>query len=514
MTSIAEIRAKYPQYDDMSDGDLLMGLHRKSYSDMHPRDFLNSIDGAANAHATIKNPELRKHWVNAVQKPRAGETERETGERLGGTSYGTANSGGRAMAGARSGFQGMTFGYGDEIVGNVASALSGNSPEFETAKERQRLTQGEEEYPVQSALSEVGGALAAPGAAVRSIPGAIAAGTGGGMLYASGKAEEGERTKEAVAAAPASALFSALAVPAQRIASKGLGRLVKGAQKKPSVSNLKRVRDKAYQAVDESGFKFSKEVLDDALSRVYAKLDDPQSAYVKGDPKVERAIKLLEKNWGEDLTLGQLDNVRSRIYKTWAAAPKDEADAIIDIIGVIDDVIEETGGSALLGPAREAHKTFMRVDFLDKEFQKAANNTAVTGSGGNIYNNYARVFKNILNNKTKSRMFTDEQLGFMKSAIDTSAGDDVLRKLGKLSPDGNGLMLALNIIGGSIDPTLFAVGGAGAAAKAVSDRKMAGKIDDILGVAAGQPVKPPQTTPTQVPTAAAVGGLKWDERNR
>ena len=36
MTSLSEIRQKYPQYKDVSDGDLLMGIHRKYYSRIHP----------------------------------------------------------------------------------------------------------------------------------------------------------------------------------------------------------------------------------------------------------------------------------------------------------------------------------------------------------------------------------------------------------------------------------------------------------------------------------------------
>ena len=338
MASLEEIRAQYPQYADVSDGDLLMGIHRQFYSDMHPRQFLNSIDGAANAHATISNPDLKAYWRESVSKPMEGENARQTGERLSGTSYGPANEGGRLMAGARSATQGMTFGYGDELTGRAAAALTGNSPEFETNKERRRLAAGEEKYPVQSALSEIGGALAAPGATVRSVPAAIAAGTAGGVTYASGKAEEGERVEEAVAAAPASLLFSALAVPAQRLAQKGLRRVFQGAQKRPTVGNLRRAKNEAYKAVDESGFKFSRDTMQDALARVQQKLDAPDSAYVKGDPKVERALRLLEKNADQDLSLSQLDNLRSRIFKTWASAPKDEAEAILDVIGVLAQI--------------------------------------------------------------------------------------------------------------------------------------------------------------------------------
>jgi hypothetical protein len=43
MTTLAEFRAQYPQYDDMSDGDLATSLHEKYYSDMPFGDFAREI---------------------------------------------------------------------------------------------------------------------------------------------------------------------------------------------------------------------------------------------------------------------------------------------------------------------------------------------------------------------------------------------------------------------------------------------------------------------------------------
>lgn len=42
--NIAEIRAKFPQYQDVPDGDLVRGLHRKHYSDIPYTEFLREID--------------------------------------------------------------------------------------------------------------------------------------------------------------------------------------------------------------------------------------------------------------------------------------------------------------------------------------------------------------------------------------------------------------------------------------------------------------------------------------
>ena len=41
--NIAEIRQKYPQYNDLSDTELAQGLHKKFYADMDFGEFSNKI---------------------------------------------------------------------------------------------------------------------------------------------------------------------------------------------------------------------------------------------------------------------------------------------------------------------------------------------------------------------------------------------------------------------------------------------------------------------------------------
>lgn len=68
--------------------------------------------------------------------------------------------GGRLAAGARNAFQGMTFGFGDEIVAGATSLLPGRTYDEELARERERLRQNREDYPGLSTAGEIGGALA------------------------------------------------------------------------------------------------------------------------------------------------------------------------------------------------------------------------------------------------------------------------------------------------------------------------------------------------------------------
>lgn len=157
MTTLADIREMFPQYAEVSDGELLMGLHRRFYPDMHVRDFVHSIEGGPTAMMQIPRGAMRDYWRENVILPRDGETQREAEIRAGGALFGNTGSGqGEAML--RSAGQGLMFGASDEITARGVSALSGNSYDYELARERERLDQGREDFPVATMLSEIGGA--------------------------------------------------------------------------------------------------------------------------------------------------------------------------------------------------------------------------------------------------------------------------------------------------------------------------------------------------------------------
>lgn len=207
MTTIAEIRAKFPQYAKETDGDLLMALHRKHYSHMHPRDFLDLIDGTANVHVTIKNPDLKAHWRSEVVKPRPNESEAQTRARTDGQlTEMPVNTGGKVGEAARSTLQGLTFGYGDEIVAAGHSLSPNVTYDQALSAERARLAQGEKNSPKTALAGEIGGglmtaAISAPYAVGRGLLGTMGRGMGigalEGALYGSGKGEgAGDRAKK------------------------------------------------------------------------------------------------------------------------------------------------------------------------------------------------------------------------------------------------------------------------------------------------------------------------------
>lgn len=73
MATISEIRAKYPQYQDMSDRQLADAIYAKSYSDMPRADFDRKVGLMAEAPANFK-PGTREYANWAAEQARAGKS--------------------------------------------------------------------------------------------------------------------------------------------------------------------------------------------------------------------------------------------------------------------------------------------------------------------------------------------------------------------------------------------------------------------------------------------------------
>jgi len=173
--TMQDVRAKFPQYSNVSDGDLLVGLYNSQYADqMHIKDFLGSIEGGMFAVQKTGTDLTRDKFVSAVNQPAPGETPDQTFQRTGGSANGpVGDSGGMAMNALRQGMQGATFGGGDELVAAGATVF-GNKPYSENLQsERDKLSMGSDQYPATSMLANIGGSLA-PG-----VPMAKAVGVGG-----------------------------------------------------------------------------------------------------------------------------------------------------------------------------------------------------------------------------------------------------------------------------------------------------------------------------------------------
>lgn len=127
-------------------------------------------------------------------------------------------------------------------------------------------------------------------------------------------------------------------------------------------------------------------------------------------------------------------------------------------------------GVAALNEARSLWTSYRKADLVEEALTAAQQRASTTGSGGNVDNAIRQEFRKILTNRKKSAGFTDAEKAALARVASGTKGQNTLRLLGKLAPQGDGLrmMLSLGAAGASGGASLpFSALGAGA--KALAD---------------------------------------------
>lgn len=329
---------------------------------------------------------------------------------------------------------------------------------------------------------------------------AAMAGGGAAATYAAMESEGdiGDRAVAGATAAPLGVLFGFVGAKAGDMLAglpRGLARRFDHTAKRPSVQALRDLKNQAYKVVDDSGEMFSAK----EMRGLYQKVDEifQSGNYVEEVDNASRAtLKILERQG--DTSISKLDRIRRGLWDRYNSNP--EQTQILDAIGAIDDLIDSrAGASEAFAAARAANSRYSKAQMLEDAFTKATDQTSATGSGGNILNKYRQAVSNIINNPSKARFFSQEEVDLMRNFVRGDMPENVLRKIGKLSPNGNGLMMALHTYGavatsGATVPLMAA----GAGAKAVADRRVIRGAERLQDVVSGH-------TPAQVPVIRPQG---------
>jgi hypothetical protein len=250
---------------------------------------------------------------------------------------------------------------------------------------------------------------------------------------------------------------------------------------RPTLESLQTAKNAAYRAVDKAGVKFKPNEMNQIVAKSNAAV--AKFNYVpEVDLQTKAALKTIQAQMDSTMTVGQLDKLRQGLYKRYSAARNEQG--IREIIDVIDGAIEaKAPANRLMTTARQANKRYKKLEMLEDAFRKAELDTAVSGSGGNLVNNYRRAVKNILSNKNKTKFFDDTELKVMEQFVRGSMSENALRLIGKMSPSGGGLMQALNVGAIAYNPAMAGVSVAGMTAKGISEAKAiksAEQIKDML----------------------------------
>lgn len=418
----------------------------------------------------------------------------------------------------------------DNLFGQARQAQTGENPDIAASTTRQAREQFREAHPIGAPALEFGSSLAATLPAAAAIGGGsllantgrslgqrvgIGAGVGAGAgaieggLSGAGRADLGGRLEGAKEGATIGALFGGALGAAGTLTSAGLSsawkRIKSGAAPKPpTTAGLQAAKTNAYRAVDSSGFVIPANDFDGMLTQTYRALDgldyNPDT-----DTQIKAVVRALENKFGDDMTLGTLDKLRQLAWRRVKNSDDQQRALASSIVAQIDNLIDNVGAGDAMDTARSANARWRKALAFEDAWERAERQTAATGSGGNILNKARQAINRIIDGND-SRFFSAGELDLMKTYVEGDTLENVLRRMGKLAPGGNGLMSALNLGAVAVNPAMLAVTAGATGAKALAD-KSAQRGFTALRDAVATGVLPAARTSTALtaPTAAALG---------
>ena len=301
--------------------------------------------------------------------------------------------------------------------------------------------------------------------------------TAGAASEAAGQATEG--TGYEPYARIGSALFTPwLGSKAFKTTNKTVNFLMNKSGTVPSVDNLKQAKNAAYKAVDDADITFSAQEIDDFIINAVEKVESSSNYVPDVDKQTLASIKILMNNAGKELSFGELDKIRQGLNKRYSQAPNEVG--ILSIIDDIDDLIaSNTSGSDLVKAARLANSRYKKSELIERSLEKAINQASASGTGGNLINKYRQAINSIVNNPKQARFFSEEELDFMVRFVRGDVEENLLRLIGRLSPNANGLMTAVNVGAVAYNPSLLPVSVAGFAGKSAGEARSKQLVEQI-----------------------------------
>jgi hypothetical protein len=542
MATIAEIRQKYPQYQDLSDQKLADALYSKHYADMPRAEFDQKVGLVATPPPDLK-PGSKEYGLWARDQAIAGNKLPQVSEAQPEYDGPAPHSdiGSKLHAAAGSFIEGVPIAGPTliDLAKKGRAAVQNMAPEavdreFAAAREANPISSGAGGLAggvlplLPLGLTQVGGRLlgtvgttgqriAAGGASGAALSGADTAARGGdiGQVALSAGIGAGLGSLFPVAGAVKNAIGNRTA---QRAATNAA---IKGA---PAAADLKETARALFREVDASGVtvdtnRFSQFVADLASKakklRINPNLDPKATGAYQ---ELIGALGDVQANGGA-LAISDLHTLRQIAQK--AAMSTEGRDAMFAnmIIEGLDDFVTRPGSTILpknrLGTGTDAGSQLLkgistwararRVSMIEEAVYRAQNQAS------GVENGLRTQFRQILQNPEKRKLFTKAELAAIEDVTRGNAVSNLAKVLGmfgfNLGGSGGG-----NIIGGSLGvlfggPVGFAVG---AGSRKISEKltqkaaERAAKVVATEGVPslpmrpAGPALLPPAVVPLEI----------------
>jgi len=235
-----------------------------------------------------------------------------------------------------------------------------------------------------------------------------------------------------------------------------------------TIDGLSARRDADYAAVRSSPATLPTPMRDDLLTRLQADMSRDFDEVLH--PRAARALSRAQ-SFPQNPTISEIDELRQFVRDN-VAGSSDAAEARIGqrMVGAVDDYLAQASQNGSLGPdaqetlsrllsGRDAHGRIARAESIVGEtgaLTRAERRAATSGTGGNAINAMRQNIRQILDNPARRRGFTPEEIASMERVVSGSAGEDLARLVGRLSPQSGALPLMGNMgalaMGTSIGP--------------------------------------------------------------
>jgi len=276
---------------------------------------------------------------------------------------------------------------------------------------------------------------------------------GWGATYGFNTGEDGQRVENAIDTAKWSAIFGFGLQKTLGAVSNKYKFYFDKAAKSPTIENLQRLKNSAYDAVTKTGIKFEGTLVDKFRRlgmygdesgsaagqpvKINGAIDDAYTVNPDVYPYAKSAITLYDKAMQKmqkkgGATIEQLDDLSQSMWRLLKDSNFTEQ-RIYPLINSIDDMItSHPNASAAMNAAKEANKTYSKSKMIDG----IVDNVKVKAEDkGGISSKYRTAIANILTSKTLKRFLNDDDIAALNNFNKINPTDKALKALGNLAPN-------------------------------------------------------------------------------
>jgi hypothetical protein len=356
-----------------------------------------------------------------------------------------------------------SYGFSDEASAGMGAltGIGGNRGDYTGNLAAQRARDSEGGW--ERLGGQVAGAFLNPAGGAKTLLGAALQGAGHGAAYGFGSGEGNvvDRLDDmAVGAGVGGAAGALVRSAANAFQKRAVRKMI------PGNEQLKTWKNAAYKQSEQAGDIIGQAEIAALRKKVVDDLAD-HGFHPNNEPGVVAALTELNRLQGQSSTLKGIDVLRKMASNGYVAGNKSNNALVSKIIDRIDEATDNLAGSPALHRGRDYARRLAKSEGVDTAQYRAELRAASTGSGGNADNATRQNIRRMLE---KPRGMTKTEQAAAERVVRGTKAQNALRLVGKLAPQGNGLMGALGVGGAMINPVLGIPALVGGAAKALADR--------------------------------------------